>query len=124
MADEDPFNDIDLLDDFLEKAIVRKMGEERLQYRDAMAAVHRENPAIVRLREGLYRQREAGKSGQKFWRMVEGQLIEIDDQIENLAREAQKEHPELGYREALRLVASEHHELFILRESTWQVLLG
>jgi hypothetical protein len=124
MADETVFTDLGLLDDHLHKETVRRMNEEKVSYRRAMEAVRRENPRLICLREALYRQRESGAIGLTTWRLIDGKLIEIDSQIEDLTRKAQAAHPELGYRECLRLVAGAHRDLFCLREYTWRVLHG
>ncbi|MCX7015287.1 MAG: hypothetical protein NTW86_22485 [Candidatus Sumerlaeota bacterium] len=121
MANENVFNDLDQLDNEIEKARVAKMATG-LDYRAAHSAVARENPALMRLREGLYRQREASTIGLTVSRLVEGKLVMVDDEIENLTREAQAAHPELDYKSALRLVASENREMFRLREHIYQVL--
>lgn len=124
MVGENVFNDLDQLDDQIQKEIVAKVAATGLDYANAMRAVTRENPALVRLREVRYRERERATIGLTTWRLIDGKLVEIDNQVESLTREAQKAHPDLGYREALRLVASENRELFRLREQVWRVLHG
>jgi len=122
MANENVVSDLDRLDDQIQKEIVAKMAATGLDYANAMTAVGREQPALMRLREALYRQREAATIGLTTWRLINGKLVEIDKQIESLTREAQTANPGLDYHSALSLVASENQNLFRLREFAWRVL--
>lgn len=124
MANENVLSDLDQLDDQIQKQIAAKMTATGQDYMKAMAAVQLENPDLFRLREAAYRRRESATTGATVWRLINGKLVEIDHQVEELTRKVQAAHPEVGYGEALRMVASEHHDLFCLREQFRRVLLG
>jgi hypothetical protein len=116
MADENIFNDLDMLDEHLHGATVRMMGERGLRYRAAMEQVARENPALTRLREGLYRQREGSKVDLKVYG-PDGKVVDFEAQIEALTTAAMVADPSLGRGQAFKLVAAANRDLFRRRES-------
>ena len=108
------FNDMGKLDAFLHKEITSHMQKTGLDYGQALLTVARVNPALFALREALYRDK---RSGTKIYKVVGEQLVEIENKIGELVRDAMKEHPELDYAEALKKVAaSDHQNLFRARE--------
>jgi hypothetical protein len=119
MSDENVFNDLNMLDEHLHGATVRMMGARGLRYSEAMEQVARENPALTRLREGLYRQREANAIDLKVYRS-DGKVVDFESQIEALTVEAIAANPGMGRGQALKLVAAGNRELFHRRESARQ----
>ena len=116
MADENIFNDLNMLDEHLHGATVRKMGERGLRYREAMEQVAREQPALMRLREGLFRQREANAVDLKVYGQ-DGKVVDYEKQVESLVSEAMAANPGMGRGQAFKLVAAGNKELFRRRES-------
>jgi len=107
------FNNLSKLDDFLHREITEKMQKTDLDYGQAMLAYARENPALMALRDALFRD---NRSGTKVYKIVKGQLVELENQIRELVRDAMKEHPELDYGEALKKVAASEQNLLSARE--------
>jgi hypothetical protein len=122
MDGETIFDNLDKLDIHLDRETDQKMKVSGLDYAQAYREVARENPALIRLREALYRQGQNRTHESKFYRLVQNQLEVIEGNIENLVREAQQAHPELTYGGALKLLASEDPGLFQVRENLWRTL--
>jgi hypothetical protein len=106
----------------IEKQINEKVSQKRrdqptLSAKWALLEVARENPSLIQEKERLYRQDAADGVGQKIGvRNPQGQLEWIDAQFEDLIRQKMQSNPELNYKMALRLVASENVELVRRRE--------
>ena len=95
MSDENVFNDLNMLDEHLHGATVRMVGERGLRYSAAMEQVAREQPALMRLREGLYRQREGSAIDLKVYG-PDGKMVDFEAQIESLVSEAMAANPGMG----------------------------
>lgn len=116
------FNDLGQLDEFISNQIREKMKEQGLAYNEAYRAFASQNPALTRLREALYRQQGNETINLKTYKFVKDHLEEIDNEIGNLVKDAMKEHPEMEYRQALAVIASEHPGLLRTREQLWAFL--
>lgn len=117
MADENCFSDPLKLDEYLSAEAKRRMKDKGTSFSVALKEIAAENPALVRLRDGLYRAGQARRHGTKHFEAISGLLGEVEGQIATLVRDAMKEHPELSYGQAMKKVAaSEHDHLFRTRD--------
>jgi len=116
--------DVDFRDQIIYLLTRHHMSATGLDYKAARQAVARANPEQIAFREGLVRRHEMDNPSPGVWRLIDQKPIEVDGQLERLAGEVMEEHPEIGYRQALRAVALQHGYLFQMREYLYQVLTG
>jgi len=110
------FNDIGKIDEFLKQQTTTRMTEQGLSYGEAFRQIISENGPLLALREGLYRKRENEGHDSSFYKLVQGQLVKIDNEITGLIAETRKEHPDFTYREAMTVTLSEHPDVCRRRE--------
>lgn len=117
------FDNYEALDKYLMDQVAKKVREEGLTYRQAMLNVAAESPALVKLREVLYMEREGlGDSNEDVpcataKRTSDVQIDKIDKELKALVKGALARNPQLSYGQATKLVASEHRDLICQRET-------
>jgi predicted ATPase len=116
MADANIFNDIGKIDEFLKQQTTTRMTEQGLSYGAAFAQIISENGPLLALRERLYQKRENEGHDSSFYKLVQGQLLKIDNEITGLIAETRKEHPELTGAQAMTAALSEHPDVCRRRE--------
>jgi hypothetical protein len=112
---EHMLNSSSKLNEWFSEQAKQRVIERKIPFRQALSEVIRESPALVRLMEEL-RRKEDRRHGDGFYTLVDGQLREVESQIQAQVDAARKEHPEFSYGQAFRVAASERPELFRTRE--------
>ena len=117
-------NDLTLLEDYIDREIKQRMQERGVPYRDALLQIADENRALFKLREALRDGPQKAAIDLKTYQIIEGQLVEVEDQLDKLIAEAKREHPEFTAGQALKVAASEHPEMWRRREELRRQLHG
>ena len=123
VPDQTIFDSYDKLSKYLCDLTKQRVAEKGLDFRAALSEIAAENPALMKLREGLYMQDQTGL-GSSHYVLVQGQLKQVEQDLEGMIAEAMKEHPEFMYSQALELTASEHPETWRRREGLRRQLHG
>lgn len=110
------FEDIDKLDKHMGVLTKQRVAEKAIPYSRALAEISNENPALMALREALYRRRERGKCSAKTYEWIDGRLRELEENFGDLIKQAMEKNPNLTHGQAFKLVASEHPQLMSERE--------
>ncbi len=111
------FNDHRKLSQHLCDLAHKRATETGATFKQALHEIYGEYPTLVRLREALYMEEEAQRHGAKTYELINGELREIDSQLQALTQAAMQAHPELTYGQAFKAVCSEHTDLVRLREA-------
>ena len=117
-------NDLGKLDEFLQERVKERMQERGSTYRDALLQTANELPQLFRLREALYREREGRKIGLKQYQVIEGELVQVEEDIKGLIANVQEAHPDLNYRQAMNVTLTEHPEIWQRREELRRQIHG
>lgn len=109
-------NDLSMLELFIRRGIDQCVQDRGLPYGEGFSQYARENPALFKLREVLRRREEVGAPDVQTYRVIEGQLVKVENDISGLIAQVRAEHPDLTYGEAMKVTLSEHQDLWRRRE--------
>jgi hypothetical protein len=116
------FNSVEKLDAYFSEQASQLVRSRGLGMKQAYEEVWRKNPTLHRLREELWRQEQNSQYNSKTYAVVEGQLRELDSNLDALTKAAMQAHPELTYGQAFQLACSQNRDLVTLREAMYRLI--